>query len=187
VNSNQSTSSTVDHVDKEWRFQDVQLAQYYIGHSIQIGWDLTSDSGLEFGGWTLDDVCVVANPESICGDGIVSPTEECDDGSANADVPNACRTYCRRPRCGDLIVDGGEQCDDGPNGSPSCTSHCESIADDSSGCATAPNAGWLALAFVALFSGSRARRPSRRRCDPSAASAAPRPAASRLDRRCRPR
>jgi hypothetical protein len=167
VNSNQSTSSTVDHVDKEWRFQDVQLAQYYVGHTVQIGWDLTSDSGLEFGGWTLDDVCIVANPESICGDGIVSPTEECDNGIANADVADTCRTYCRRPRCGDMIVDTGEQCDDGAAGSPSCTSRCETIANDASGCATTPNPSWLALVLVGLFaSGSRCRRPSRRRCDP---------------------
>ncbi|HEX4452367.1 MAG TPA: MYXO-CTERM sorting domain-containing protein [Kofleriaceae bacterium] len=118
----------------------------------------------------------------------MSPTEECDDGSANADAPDTCRTYCRRPRCGDLIVDSGEQCDDGAAGSPSCTSRCETIPNDSSGCSATPNPSWLAFAFAALlFSGSRSRRPSRRRCDPSGACDAPRPAASRSDRRCRRR
>ena len=160
-NSNQGTSSTTDHIDKEWRFQDVQLAGYYFAHSVQIGWDLVSDGGLELGGWTLDDVCIVANPESICGDGIKSITEECDDGSANADAPDKCRTYCRTPRCGDGIVDTGEECDDGPTGSATCTSKCTAIPTDGGGgcgCTTGGDRrGWLAIAFVVLIARRRRR------------------------------
>ena len=48
-----------------------------------------------------------------CGDGVVnSPTEECDDGEANANSADACRTDCLLPKCGDGIVDEDESCDD---------------------------------------------------------------------------
>lgn len=43
---------------------------------------------------------------SICGDGIVDPDEECDQGSANSDTePDACRTNCDQPSCGDGVCD----------------------------------------------------------------------------------
>jgi hypothetical protein len=48
---------------------------------------------------------------SVCGDGGVSNTEECDDGEANSNTPGACRSNCQRPSCGDHIVDPQEQCD----------------------------------------------------------------------------
>ena len=158
LNSNQGASSNTQHIDKEWRFQDVQLANHYFGHSVQIGWDLTSDNGLQFGGWTLDDVCIVANPDSICGDGVKSATEECDDGSANADAPDKCRTYCRVPRCGDGIIDTGEDCDDGPTGSTACTNKCVAIPQDGGGCSTSGGgSGGLALALSAFLSRRRKR------------------------------
>jgi cysteine-rich repeat protein len=65
-----------------------------------------------------DDTATVdsAEPEmeiGECGDGIVnSPTEECDDGTDNANVADACRTDCLLPKCGDGIVDDDEDCDD---------------------------------------------------------------------------
>jgi cysteine-rich repeat protein len=49
-----------------------------------------------------------------CGDGIVQPGEECDDGGHNDDGhADACRTTCRWAFCGDGVVDTGEACDDG--------------------------------------------------------------------------
>lgn len=39
--------------------------------------------------------------------------EECDNGEANADEADACRTNCLLPFCGDGIVDGDEACDAG--------------------------------------------------------------------------
>lgn len=59
----------------------------------------------------------------LCGDFIIDPGEECDDGMlGNSDTePNACRENCQLPTCGDGVVDNGvalgevfsEQCDDG--------------------------------------------------------------------------
>jgi cysteine-rich repeat protein len=57
-----------------------------------------------------DYSCVV----ETCGDGLVDPLEECDDGDDNSDTaPDACRTNCVLPSCGDAVVDSGETCDDG--------------------------------------------------------------------------
>lgn len=49
-----------------------------------------------------------------CGDGVVDPDEECDDGAANSDTaPDACRTTCVLPACADGVQDTDEGCDDG--------------------------------------------------------------------------
>jgi hypothetical protein len=145
-NSDMGDASVTHHVDKEWRFQDVPLSGYFNGHTVQVGWDLTSDEGLEMGGWQLDDVCIVANPYAICGDGVKTATEQCDKGADNQDKPDVCRTDCRLPACGDGILDNGEQCDNGPN-SPTCNDKCV-LVDDGGGCCSASGgeAGSLALA-----------------------------------------
>lgn len=57
---------------------------------------------------------------SVCGDGVVTRDEECDEGSSNvspsAEIYGKCTTQCRRgPRCGDGVKNGPEQCDDGKN------------------------------------------------------------------------
>jgi hypothetical protein len=163
-NSNMGDSSATQHIDLEWRFHDVPLSGAFQGHQLDVKFDLTSDEGLEFAGWTLDDLCVVANPASICGDGVVSPTEECDDGSANGDVADACRTYCRRPICGDGIVDGNEECDVGPGGDPGCSPDCKNInIDITGGCCSGSGGGTGAglLAAVVLGAGLRRRRRPR--------------------------
>jgi len=47
-------------------------------------------------------------PALYCGDGVISAGEQCDDGAANADDPDAaCRLDCTLRRCGDGIVDPG--------------------------------------------------------------------------------
>ena len=54
------------------------------------------------------------NGGGVCGDGVVDPEEQCDQGSANSDTaPDACRTDCREAYCGDAVVDTAETCDDG--------------------------------------------------------------------------
>jgi uncharacterized repeat protein (TIGR03806 family) len=59
-----------------------------------------------------DDSCQLRTP--LCGDGFLTPPEECDDG--NLDDGDGCSSTCTEelpPPCGDGIVDPGEECDDG--------------------------------------------------------------------------
>lgn len=127
--------SALHHIDREWRFTDVPLSSRFRGSQLDLAFSLTTDGGLEFGGWSIDDLCVVADPSSICGDGKLSGAEECDDGTGNSDSPNKCRVDCKIAACGDGIVDRGEECDDG-----AATDHCAAtclLADDSGGCCDA--------------------------------------------------
>ena len=65
----------------------------------------------------------------LCGDDIVDPGEECDDGILNSDTtPDACRTDCTLPVCGDTVTDpgNGEECDDGnTEDGDGCSSICQ--------------------------------------------------------------
>jgi len=163
VNATMNTgdSSSLQHVDKEWRFQDVALSGHFSGTQLQVGWALTTDGGLQLGGWALDDVCVVANPESICGDGVRSATEACDEGAANADKPDACRSDCSVPKCGDGIVDTGEDCDGGAAGTATCSTTCKAIVIDAGGCAASGSAGGGGLVLLVGAAVLRRRRGRR--------------------------
>ncbi len=52
-------SGDVHHKGKEWRFHDIDLTPHVINDAVQLRFEIKSDGGAEFGGWTLDDVCVV--------------------------------------------------------------------------------------------------------------------------------
>jgi fibro-slime domain-containing protein len=54
---------------------------------------------------------------SVCGDGIVTPDETCDDGALNGTGYNQCEADCTPgPRCGDGVVEENvEECDNGAN------------------------------------------------------------------------
>jgi hypothetical protein len=58
---NPETESGSEHVlDTEWTLQDLDLEEHLEeGGDVQFTWTLKSDQGLEFGGWAMDDVCVV--------------------------------------------------------------------------------------------------------------------------------
>jgi len=64
-------TTEVNHVDKEWRFQDVDLTPAISGGQMQVTFELDSDPGLELSGWTIDDVCLVAvaGPPPTCAAG----------------------------------------------------------------------------------------------------------------------
>jgi cysteine-rich repeat protein len=74
-----------------------------------------------------DDDGTASDPDStggdddgggLCGNGVLDPDEDCDDGPANSDTePDACRTDCREAQCNDGVLDPmhGEECDDGGN------------------------------------------------------------------------
>ena len=52
-------SGAVQHLDREWRFHDVDVSAVASSNAVQLRFEMASDAGLEFGGWTLDDVCLV--------------------------------------------------------------------------------------------------------------------------------
>jgi hypothetical protein len=81
------------------------------------------DDGENNGKWGY---CRTNCKPARCGDGIVDPGEECDDGAANKDGPTACRTDCTLPKCGDGIVDHlyGERCDMGMENSETSVDGC---------------------------------------------------------------
>jgi cysteine-rich repeat protein len=152
-------------VDGEWVFDDLPLSGHVAtGHQVTVTFELHSNGGNQLGGWNIDDLCVVANANVFCGDGVKQGGEQCDNGAANADLPNVCRTDCRLPACGDGILDTGEACDDGnkQNGD-GCSSKCVIEPAAPPGCCDAsgaPGAGSIATSLVAagLFLRRRRRR-----------------------------
>jgi cysteine-rich repeat protein len=64
-----------------------------------------------------------------CGDGIIEPPEQCDDGAQyNTGDYGGCAPSCiYAPHCGDGVVNGPEQCDDGVNDGSygTCTPQCK--------------------------------------------------------------
>lgn len=61
--SDNNGSGDVQHQDREWTFRDVNLSSAIVDNVVQLRFELASDGGLEFGGWTLDDVCIVGYNE----------------------------------------------------------------------------------------------------------------------------
>ena len=140
----------------------MRVSGYAFGHTLKISFDLSSDEGLQLGGWQLDDVCVVANIKSVCGDGIKSPTEGCDEGAANSNAPDAkCRTYCRVASCGDGVVDSGEDCDEGFGGTETCSAQCKGVElPNTAGCDAggSPHGAFALAGLVGLGLFGRRRR-----------------------------
>jgi cysteine-rich repeat protein len=88
-----SPSGILDHIDKEWRFHDVDLSSV-LDPTAAITWSLASDDSRQLGGWTLDDVCLVGVPRTqACGDGVVDDGEQCDDG--NTQDGDGCSATCQ--------------------------------------------------------------------------------------------
>ena len=125
-NSNADQDSARHHQDREWRFHDVDLSQAVQNDQVTVKHEISSDQGLHFGGWTLDDWCIVAWIPTVCGDGEIAGNEQCDDGDGNSDTtPDACRTSCELPSCGDDVTDSDEACDDGNSiDGDSCSNRC---------------------------------------------------------------
>ncbi len=110
---NTAGGGSTQHVDREWRFQDLALPVDASATSLQLAFGLTSDEGLEFGGWTVDDVCVVATGGSAvpaCGDGTMDDGETCDDG--NTVDGDGCSAACQTEGGGedDAVDDIGGGC-----------------------------------------------------------------------------
>lgn len=173
LSSHGNSNHTTHHEDRAWVFNDVSLSTRIFDKKVQIRFELDADEGFELGGWTLDDVCIVANTRSVCGDGEKAYMEQCDDGAANADAADACRTNCRRAACGDGIIDTGEVCDDGnEDETDDCDNACQVIVpdpEDPGGCCSSSSgsdprgAAALGLLLVGLLARRRrAAAPARR-------------------------
>ncbi len=168
LSSRGNNSKTQHHEDRAWIFNDVAVSPRVTGRAARIRWQVTADDNFELGGWTLDDVCVVANLNSVCGDGRLSGAEQCDNGPANADAADTCRTNCRVADCGDGIKDGLEACDDGnEDDSDDCSALCvivlqpeEVVEPDGCGCATTggPGTALIPLGLALLMFRPRKRR-----------------------------
>jgi len=105
-----------NHVDKEWRFHDVDVsaqaaAAVAATGKLKLRFGLEADAGLELSGWNLDDVCLVvaaAPPTSTCGDKVLAGAETCDDG--NGTDGDGCSNSCQLEDVGpdpEDAVDGG--------------------------------------------------------------------------------
>lgn len=69
-----------------------------------------------------------SNNNGVCGDGVVDPGEQCDDGNtvSGDGCSSTCTIETAQPVCGNGVVETGEQCDDGntTNGD-GCSSTCK--------------------------------------------------------------
>ncbi|HEX5060269.1 MAG TPA: hypothetical protein VFV99_12965 [Kofleriaceae bacterium] len=93
--SDMQSQTEINHTDKEWRFQDVDLAQYAASGKMTLKFQLVSDQGLELSGWNVDEVCLVrpGAPSQLCGNGNVDTDEACDDG--NTTDGDGCSATCQ--------------------------------------------------------------------------------------------
>ena len=79
-------------------------------------------------GWTLSIVTA-----AVCGDGILDPTEQCDDG--NGVDGDGCDSNCTPTACGNGVVSPGEDCDDGNTvGGDACPATCNTSEVDCGDC-----------------------------------------------------
>jgi hypothetical protein len=93
--TDQKTGS-LDHVDREWRFEDIDLSSRLAlgATTVQVRFELASDGEKQLGGWNVDDVCIVAwHPEEAMADA------GADGGSTPPPEPSGCA--CGVARGGD--------------------------------------------------------------------------------------
>jgi cysteine-rich repeat protein len=140
--ANLDGGGAVDHIDREWRFVDLELP---VGaDDFQITFELVTDGGAEHGGWNIDDLCVIGYNLPVCGDGLVAGDEQCDDG--NADPGDGCSADC-------TLEDDCTGDDCGPGGDE---------PGDLAGCGCQSGGGGTGGTLVSLFLGLIAFRRSRR-------------------------
>jgi len=146
--------NNLHHIDREWRFHDLDITAGVVDGKAQVSFVLTGDGAVDFGGWNVDSLCVVgvlAPAAPICGDGQLDPGEACDDGN------NAPGDGCG-PDC---ALEGGESDTTDPTTAASDTSadtDTDSATggqqdDEGCGCALptrAPLSPFTALLLLAL-------------------------------------
>jgi MYXO-CTERM domain-containing protein len=156
--------AVIHHRDREWRFHDVDVSEQADDGQLQLAYSLASDQGLQFGGWTIDELCVVGVGEAAvgCGNGRLEPGEDCDDG--NLAAGDGCDETCALETAGE--DDGVSPGDDGSGASDdgdadgSGDAGDGELADDGHlidrGCACSsdrtnrPPGAWLLLVLLGL-------------------------------------
>ena len=60
-------ASPTNHIDKEWRFHDIDVSAQVANGKLKLRFELASDPGFNLSGWNIDDLCVViAKPGPAC-------------------------------------------------------------------------------------------------------------------------
>ncbi len=139
ANSDQGDDSDVHHIDREWRFQDLDLSAVEDDGTVQIRFELESDPGLELAGWAIDDLRVVSEP--------VEP--ECPDFDAGEVCDGECPPGCEPPPGDD--DDGDESGASDVSGGCGCSAGAAQAAPG-------PGAAVLALLGLGAFALLRRRR-----------------------------
>ncbi|MEM7158651.1 MAG: myxococcus cysteine-rich repeat containing protein [Myxococcota bacterium] len=105
ASANDNQGANVHHRDSQWVFHDVDISAAASGGQVQLGFGVRTDGGLEMGGWTVDELCVVGYRPgaNACGNGVIEGTEECDDG--NLLDGDGCSAVC--------LLEGDDGGDDG--------------------------------------------------------------------------
>ncbi|CAN5713308.1 hypothetical protein BH11MYX2_BH11MYX2_04790 [soil metagenome] len=93
------TDAGIASVDHEWAFHDVDLsAQAATSPTVKLKFWLSSDQGLSYGGWTVDDVCIVAaKPAADC-----AATDTCE-GDEYPVEDNGCCSVGAKPYSGIVL------------------------------------------------------------------------------------
>ncbi len=74
--TNAQHNGTLNHFDREWRFQSFPIDSMITDGSVTLSFGLATDSQGISGGWNLDDVCVVGM-KTFCIDGCGPPDAGC--------------------------------------------------------------------------------------------------------------
>ena len=111
-------------------FQGLSSGQYFFNFEepfqVLHGSGSTSSAGTSIAINVLDPTIEVQSSATICGNGMLEGSEQCDNGANNGDT-KACTSLCINNICGDgKQYLGSEECDDGNNADgDDCSSSCE--------------------------------------------------------------
>ncbi|HEU5056018.1 MAG TPA: MYXO-CTERM sorting domain-containing protein, partial [Kofleriaceae bacterium] len=68
-----SSAGNVHHIDREWRFHDVDLTDLVVDGRVSVRFEIAADQDVQLGGWNLDDVCLVTFSAAPPGGGDAGP------------------------------------------------------------------------------------------------------------------
>ena len=94
---NADNGGGVHHEDAEWILFDLDITEWAAEQEeVQIRWEIESDGGMQFGGWTIDDVCLYETVAYVGDDDDDDDDDNGDDDDGEADDDDS-----------PMIVEGG--------------------------------------------------------------------------------